>query len=200
MIEENNRNPLVSVAVVTYNSSATIIETLDSISNQTYQNIELIVSDDCSTDETVNIAKQWIREHQNRFIRAEILTISNNMGVSANYNRAMDACRGEWVKDVDGDDLLCSTCVEEYVSYVRAHSDAYYVFSRVKCIGGSEADQNRVSSFFDYSFFLMSSEQQLERLIWDGNCINSSTFFYNKEQLQRLGIRNIILSVFKTGA
>ena len=53
MVEENN--PLVSINVITYNSSKFVLETLESAKAQTYQNIELIVSDDCSTDNTVEI-------------------------------------------------------------------------------------------------------------------------------------------------
>jgi len=50
---------LVSVVVVTYNSSKYVEETLESIKNQTYPNIELIVTDDCSTDSTVDIVMNW---------------------------------------------------------------------------------------------------------------------------------------------
>lgn len=68
-------DPLVSVSIITYNSSSTILETLDSIYSQSYQNIELIVSDDCSTDNTVEICKKWIDEHKDRFVRVELLTV-----------------------------------------------------------------------------------------------------------------------------
>ena len=56
----NNKFPLVSVVIITYNSEKTIIETLESIKNQTYKNIELIISDDFSKDNTVEICKQCI--------------------------------------------------------------------------------------------------------------------------------------------
>ncbi|MDR0890977.1 MAG: glycosyltransferase [Endomicrobium sp.] len=52
-------NPLVSVCVITYNSSKYVLETLESIKTQTYQNIELIVSDDCSTDDTVEVCENY---------------------------------------------------------------------------------------------------------------------------------------------
>ena len=54
---------LVSVVVITYNSSQTVVETLDSIKTQTYQNIELIVSDDCSSDNTVEVVQNGIDEN-----------------------------------------------------------------------------------------------------------------------------------------
>ncbi len=55
-------NPLVSIIVCTYNSSKYVLETLESAKEQTYQNVELIVSDDCSTDNTVELCRKWIAE------------------------------------------------------------------------------------------------------------------------------------------
>jgi alpha-1,3-rhamnosyltransferase len=90
---EEKEQPLVSVRVITYNSSKTVIETLDSIYNQTYPNIELIISDDCSKDDTVAICREWVNQHKERFARTEILTVPQNTGVSANINRSEKACR-----------------------------------------------------------------------------------------------------------
>lgn len=64
---------LVSICVLTYNSSEYIIETLDSIKNQNYQNIELIISDDCSFDNTVILCTQWINLNRDRFVRVELI-------------------------------------------------------------------------------------------------------------------------------
>ena len=60
-------NPLVSIIVITYNSSKYVLETLESAKAQTYQNIELIVTDDCSNDNTVEICRKWIEENKERF-------------------------------------------------------------------------------------------------------------------------------------
>ena len=91
---ENNGYPLVSVFVVSYNAADYICETLESIKAQTYQNIELIVSDDHSSDQTVELANEWIESNKERFVRTELITVDHNTGVSANYNRAIRACRG----------------------------------------------------------------------------------------------------------
>lgn len=55
------KNPLVSVIVITYNSSKYVLETLNSVAAQTYDNIELIISDDCSKDNTVEICRNWLK-------------------------------------------------------------------------------------------------------------------------------------------
>jgi len=77
-------NPLVSIIVITYNSSEYVIETLESAKAQTYQNIELIVSDDCSTDETLEICRDWMKKNQDRFVRSELITTEKNTGISGN--------------------------------------------------------------------------------------------------------------------
>ena len=125
--------PLVSVAVITYNSSNTVIETLDSIFAQTYPDLELIISDDCSSDNTVAVCRQWIAEHKTRFVYTTIIESPVNTGISANLNRAEDACKGNWVKGIAGDDLLLPECIETYMQYVGDRDDLPCVFSRVQC-------------------------------------------------------------------
>lgn len=113
MVEENN--PLVSINVITYNSSKFVLETLESAKAQTYQNIELIVSDDCSTDNTVEICKEWIQNNKDRFVRTELITAEKNTGIAANCNRAVKASRGEWIKGIAGDDILLPECIERNI-------------------------------------------------------------------------------------
>ena len=190
---EKYSQPLVSVAVVTYNSSKTVVETLDSIANQTYQNLELIVSDDCSIDGTVDICQEWIGLHKERFVRAEMLTVEKNTGVSANMNRAERACWGDWVKPIAGDDLLLPRCVEIYVDYVKEHSDAVYVFARMECFGGEEKERNSKNDWYSNQtklFFDSSIEEQLDFLTMVGNCVPAPSAFFNKAAVETLGVVN----------
>lgn len=189
---EKDYQPLVSVAVVTYNSSKTVLETLDSIYNQTYPNLELIVSDDCSPDNTVEICREWIETHKDRFVRTELLTFEKNTGVSANMNRGADACRGEWVKDIAGDDILLPDCVDTYVDYVGEHPEAVCVFSRVEVFGdNNEEVYGFVHNIFDYSFFELPIEDQYIWMITKGTQpIPAATFFYHRERMMSLGVSN----------
>ena len=105
------KQPLVSIIVITYNSSKYVLETLESAKAQTYQNIELIVSDDCSIDNTVEICKEWIEKDKERFVRTELITAEKNTGIPANCNRGVKAAQGEWVKLIAGDDMIIYTSV-----------------------------------------------------------------------------------------
>lgn len=190
---EESLQPLVSVIVITYNSSLTVIETLDSIYNQTYPNLELIVSDDCSPDNTVEICREWIASHKDRFVRTELLTVEKNTGVSANLNRAEDACRGEWVKEIAGDDVLLDECVEIYMDYVKDHPNAIYMFANVELLGGDEKTRSGLYNWYnsmEKAFFEMSIEEQYDQLTIDRNPIPTATSFYNRERVLALGIRN----------
>lgn len=181
---------LVSVPVITYNSAKTVLETLESIKAQTYQNIELIISDDCSKDTTVEICRSWVEKNKERFVRTEIITAEKNTGVSANMNRAENACHGEWIKGIAGDDLLMPNCIQTYIEYVNKHPNAVYVFSKVIVFG---MDQEKIMRFrdtiFDYSFFNLTPEQQYERMIcWNFQPIPAATAFYNCIKTKELGL------------
>lgn len=183
-------NPLVSVAVITYNSAKTVIETLESIHNQTYQNLELIISDDCSKDDTVSVCRDWVETHKDRFVRTEIITAPQNTGVTANYKRASENCRGEWIKEIDGDDLLLPDCLKIYMQYIKDHPESIYLFGKVEVFGTNlEKVNDFADRIFDNSFFFLPQEQQYEWLITRlSQPIASVTSFYNKEKVDKLGI------------
>lgn len=181
---------VISIVVITYNSSKYVLETLESIKDQTYPNLELIVSDDCSTDDTVKLCTEWIENNKERFVRTQIIVSNENMGVAANCNRAEDACQGEWVKIIAGDDLLLPNCIQDYMDVVSKNKDAVYVFGKIQVFGGDEHLRTMfLESVFDYSFFHLTIEQQLERLLYKGNCIPAASSFYNVVKTRELGLR-----------
>lgn len=183
--------PLVSVPVVTYNSSKFVLETLESIKAQTYQNIELIISDDCSTDDTVKLCKDWVEENRNRFVRVEIVESPVNTGVSANMNRAEAACHGEWVKPIAGDDLLLPECVESYMRYVNDHPEAKVLFGRIRAFGaGDDVNERFNNSVFDYDYLSKPKEEQLSKLLLHGNYIPAASYFFNISYFRDVGIHN----------
>jgi glycosyltransferase involved in cell wall biosynthesis len=125
------KNPLVSIIVITYNSAKYIVETLESIKAQTYRNIELIISDDCSNDDTIKICKKWIAENKGRFVKTELITSLVNTGIPANCNRGMIPAKGEWVKFIAGDDILIASAVNEVIRFIEENDKVEILDSKV---------------------------------------------------------------------
>ncbi|MBR5657527.1 MAG: glycosyltransferase [Prevotella sp.] len=184
-----NNQQIVTVAVITYNSSKYIVETLESIKLQSYSHLKLIVSDDCSSDNTIQIVREWISNNSSRFIRTQVLTTEVNTGVAANINRAFDACDTEWLKIIAGDDLLLKNCIEDYVDYLNTNPNAEVVFSRVLIFWSSWGRKKWKTSWHDYDFFSLSPKEQYDYLINKGNRLPAPSCLYNIKQLRALKIR-----------
>lgn len=111
--------PLVSVLVITYNSAHFVIETLNSVRDQTYRNIELIISDDGSTDSTLDLCHQWLKDNEGSFVKASLITTVQNTGTAGNCNRAFKHANGKWIKFFGADDILMPDAIQNYISFVE---------------------------------------------------------------------------------
>ncbi|MFD1316846.1 glycosyltransferase [Namhaeicola litoreus] len=143
-LNSNSYQPLVSIVVVTYNSSRFILETLESAKKQTYKNIELVITDDCSPDNTVEICKDWLKNNDHNFIRAKILANNTNVGVSGNCNKGLREARGDWVKFIAGDDLLMENAIEDVVKFINNNPESKVVFGNIlKIMNGQIQPRHR---------------------------------------------------------
>lgn len=184
MSNQNIKKPLVTVCIVTYNSSEFILDALESVFEQTYQNIELIVSDDCSKDNTVVVCEKWINEHAYRFNHAEVVTTPKNTGVSANCNRGIRKGTGRFVKLFAGDDKLLPNCIEDNMAYMTAHPDTDIVFSDMYRFW-SDDSEIELSSRLIYFKYLTPKEFKIYLLIQ--NFLPAPASFFRKELYIRLG-------------
>lgn len=123
---------VVSVIISTYNSSSFITETLESIADQIWHDLELIVTDDSSTDNTVEVCRQWIKENRDRFVHTELITSNKNTGISANANRGLRAAKGKWIKFLGADDTLKTNCIEDNMAFIASYPEAQVLFSQVE--------------------------------------------------------------------
>lgn len=172
-----SNNPLVSVCVITYNSSKYVLETLESIKNQTYQNIELVVSDDCSKDNTVTICRDWIVKNKRRFVKTELVESEMNTGIADNCNRGFRECRSDWIKFIAGDDVLLESCIENNVRYVQDNPQIRILFSQCEYFNGSKSMGVRPMES-EIPFFSFSARQQLDELIKDNIIPCTPTAFF----------------------
>jgi len=98
-----NSTPKVSVMVVAYNQAHFIRDTLDSILAQDYDNLEIVVADDASTDGTQDIAREYAAKYPDKFV---LVLSERNHGITANCNACFFACTGELIATFSGDDLF----------------------------------------------------------------------------------------------
>ena len=183
---------LVSIIVTTYNSAKYVLETLESAKAQTWQNLELIISDDCSIDDTLAICKKWVDENRERFVRTEILTVKKNTGVSASCNRSINACNTEWIKIIAGDDILLPTCVEDNMLFVRDNASATIIFSQVLVYEDKFTAEKLIATdpgsyplnLMDGSF---SSSDQYKLLLLSDRINYTPSYFFNKQTILNVG-------------
>lgn len=109
--------PLVSICVPAYNSGQYIGETLDCLLSQSYENLEIIIIDDGSSDNTSSIVKGFKDERLHYYRQP-------NAGAAAARNYAFEKSMGSFIKFMDSDDLISSTCIEVQVKAIRDKDDA----------------------------------------------------------------------------
>lgn len=106
---------LVSVIMPTWNSSRFVAESIESVLNQTYRNLELIITDDASTDSTPDI----LREYAERDARVRIILNEENGGAGRSRNCSIRAARGQYIAFCDSDDRWDPTKIEKQVAFMR---------------------------------------------------------------------------------
>jgi glycosyltransferase involved in cell wall biosynthesis len=118
-------DPLVSVLVTVYNREKYLAESLQSILNSTYDNIEVVVVDDGSKDRSLEIANEFAA----RDSRVKVNLNPKNLGDYPNRNRAAQLAIGDYLKYVDSDDRIEPNCIQVMIDAALEHSDAAYVLS-----------------------------------------------------------------------
>lgn len=117
--EKSDEEDLVSVIMPSYNTASYIEETVQSVLNQTYKNWELIIVDDCSTDETDDILSKFTDE------RIRIYKNEKNSGAAVSRNKALRESRGRWIAFLDSDDLWCPSKLEKQIAFMETNGYSF---------------------------------------------------------------------------
>ena len=187
---------LVSVIVATYNCARFVETTLDSVRKQTYRDIELIVTDDGSGDQTNNVVGQWIDAHKNRFKDVVHVRSDRNTGVTANYQRGLEKTSGVWVKCLDGDDLLDEKAIERYVDFCDQHPDYKIVYA------GEKLMDDTGHCYKDQPMILQgsSADEQMRYLLMHRLLgVRTTTNFFNREMFVSFGGFDVRYPMYQDG-
>ena len=116
-------NELVSIIMPSYNTAKFISQTIESVLAQTYTNWELIIVDDCSTDNTDEVVKSFLSDNRIKYIKNE-----KNSGAAVSRNRALREAKGKWIAFLDSDDLWLPEKLEKQISFMRKN-DYYFSYT-----------------------------------------------------------------------
>ncbi|MEO9967542.1 MAG: glycosyltransferase [Reichenbachiella sp.] len=172
-------NPLVSVICLCYNQQKFLCEALDSVQNQTYDNIQLIIVDDASTDGSKERIKSWLSGKSD----VPFLDHSVNLGSTTAFNTGLALASGDYIIDLAADDVLCLDRVEKQVRFFETlghevgviYSDAMYI----------NADSEPQALHFDQSR-LVSHVGDIYADVIDTYFIPTPTMMMRREVLDEL--------------
>jgi len=116
--------PTISICIPTYNGSEYIEECLDSVLEQSYEKFEVLIVDDCSNDNTLEIANTYAEKDS----RIRVVKNEKNLGLVGNWNKCIQLAQGEWIKFVFQDDLIESQCLEKMIAV--ADNDHPFIICR----------------------------------------------------------------------
>ena len=149
---KSDSQPLVSVVIPCYNHEKFVQDSIQSVIDQTYQNIELIIIDDGSKDGSVEKIQEMIHTCQQRFIRFEFRHRPNK-GLSATLNEALEWCKGIYYSAIASDDMMLPEKTKLQVDFLEANKNISAVFGGIKLIDNNNITiSERVRQSNQYSF------------------------------------------------
>lgn len=122
------KSPMVSVIMPTYNRETFLPRAIESILNQTYTDFEFIIVDDGSTDNSIQIIKEYAQKDK----RIRLIRNEENKGIAYSRERGKNAARGTYIAIMDSDDISFPTRLEKQVEYLQTHKDIAVVIGLTK--------------------------------------------------------------------
>ena len=125
-------NDLVSVIMPSYNTADYISESIKSVQAQTYTNWELIIVDDCSTDNTDEVVGAFLGDQRIRYLKNK-----KNSGAAVSRNRALREAKGRWIAFLDSDDLWVPEKLEKQIGFMKknGYSFSYTNYEEIDMAG-----------------------------------------------------------------
>lgn len=168
------KDGLVSIVMPAYNSEKYIGETIESVLAQTYQNWELLIVDDCSTDNTPNIVRSYLAKDS----RVKYYRLSQNLGAAAARNKAMYEATGEYMAFLDSDDLWYKEKLQKQTDFMNQEKINFSYTSYERIEECSNKLLQRV---------ICPKQTSYEKLLL-GNTIGNSTAMYSVKSLGKFNI------------
>ncbi|VCV39361.1 glycosyltransferase family 2 protein [Escherichia coli] len=123
-------NNLISIIMPSFNSGKTIAESIESVISQTYENWELLITDDCSSDDTISIINTFISKDH----RIKLFQNSKNSGAAISRNLSISNARGDYIAFLDSDDIWLPNKLSIQLSYMLNRKDVDFSFTAYEIV------------------------------------------------------------------
>jgi len=163
--------PIVSVIMAAYNAEKHISASIESIINQTFNNFELLVINDGSTDNTQSIVKEYCKKDS----RIILLNNDKNLFVIKSRNKGIEKAKGKYIAILDSDDLALPNRLEYQVKYLENNPDIFLIGSSAYIIDENDKVEN--------SFIAPTGYEKLKNNINKNNLIYHSTVMFRNENV-----------------
>ncbi|OOV13055.1 glycosyltransferase [Flavobacterium sp. LM4] len=165
-----SNNPLVTVICLCYNHEAYVTESLDSVINQSYLPIQLIIVDDFSTDNSKVVIENWIQNHP----KIKFITNETNLGNTKSFNKALQEAKGEYIIDLATDDILLPNCV---MTQINAFKNS--TFKNLGVVYGNAELISEKGLFNSFYFPVNAQKKVIEKRITGDIYQNVLSDFYS---------------------
>ena len=175
--------PLVSFVIPCYKLARYLRPCLDSLLAQTYKNLELLVMDDCSPDETPAVAASY-NDRRVRHVRNE-----SNLGHLSNFNKGIGMARGEYIWLISADDCLRSQdAVERYVSLMEQNARLAYVFCPAMGLNGNGDETGVVQGTRPFTRNVILDGRRFLAKLAEGNCVSAPSVMVRRRCYEAAGM------------
>lgn len=171
-MSKKESRPLISVIMPVYNEQKYIYNAIQCILQQTEDDFELLIFDDASTDQTVEVVRKI---HDDRIF---LYVNTENKGIVYNLNQGLEIARGRYIARMDGDDLCVPTRFQEQIEYLQKYSD-------VGIVGSFSMDFGGESSLFA----VHGSKDNMRKRLLFGGVFAHPSFFMRKDMLNEYQLK-----------
>lgn len=180
-------DPLISVCIASYNHEKYLVETIESVLAQSYQNLEVIIVDDASVDQSPQILRNY---QSNNCGRVRVLCLQKNIGPSEALNLALEHAKGEFIAFLGSDDRMRPSRLEKQLKFMQNHPETGALFTRVRCIDmygqptADAGDAADVSDVFDTPI------TDIRWQLLNRNILNAPSAMIRRDVINHIGLFN----------
>jgi glycosyltransferase involved in cell wall biosynthesis len=174
--DNDTAKPLVSVLILTYNAEKFIRESLDSVLSQNYDNLQIVISDDCSADGTTRVLVDYAERHPGVFT---LNLNKENVGITRNANLALSLCKGDFVAFHAGDDVMLPGKISKQVDYFMLHPECALCYHNLELF---DSDSNKGMGCYN-NFRNPARQGSVRELIKHGCFIGGNSVMVRRKNL-----------------